>query len=152
MVFESSNTLLLILRIGVFGTFFGHGWLAANGNRSWLPYLKTAGVPQSAAIPLMRLIGIVDIIAAILVLIDNADELVILWCALWAFATALVRPFSGESIWAFVERAGNWATPLALLYLKSTSETAFLSLCRSGVVVFVAGFVATVGFRWFAKQ
>lgn len=152
MLFEASSTLLLILRIGVFGTFFGHGWLAANGNRSWLPYLQTAGVPQSAAIPLMRLIGIIDIIAAILVLIDNAHEFIILWCALWAFATALVRPFSGESIWAFVERAGNWATPLALLYLKSTSEAAFVTHCQLGAVVFVAGFVATVGLRWFSKQ
>ena len=34
------------------------------------------------------------------------------------FLTALARPIAGDPIWDFVERTANWATPLALLYLR----------------------------------
>ena len=38
-----TTTATLILRIGVFGTFLGHGLVALQGNPAWIPYLTTVG-------------------------------------------------------------------------------------------------------------
>ena len=106
-----------ILRIGVFGTFLGHGVFALLVKQSWIPYFMSVGISESTAIILLPLIGLLDIIAAIFALIKPIRA-VLIWATLWAFATALIRPISGELIWDFVERTANWAAPLALLYLR----------------------------------
>lgn len=59
-------------------------------------------------------------------------RLVLLCAALWAFATALVRPFAGLPVLVFVERDANWAAPLALL------------LCVRGLATQLAGLGAIV--------
>ena len=74
---------------------------------------------------IMPVIGTVDIAVAVLILIKPLKPVVI-YAFIWAFLTALIRPVSGESILMFVERAGNWATPLALyllLYYKKYDGT-----------------------------
>jgi hypothetical protein len=43
---------------------------------------------------------------------------VIAWMAVWAVWTALLRPLAGQSVSEFIERAGNFGVPLALLYLS----------------------------------
>ncbi len=106
-----------ILRIGVFGTFLGHGIFALLVKQSWIPYFTSVGISESSAIILLPLIGILDIIVAIFALVKPVRAILI-WATLWAFATALIRPISGEPIWDFVERTANWASPLALLYLR----------------------------------
>lgn len=111
----------LILRIGVFGTFLGHGILAIQVNAAWLPYLTTVGFSIEVAKFVMPVIGGIDIILAIWVLI-KPNKYILFWMVLWGFLTALIRPISGGSIIQFVERAANWAAPLALLYLRRTSK------------------------------
>lgn len=107
----------LILKIGVFGVFFGHGMVAINGNNTWVELLKTIGFSTSSATSLLPVIGYLDIVIAVLVLFLPL-KIVLIWAVIWAFSTALARPFSGYPIWAFVERFGNWAVPLALLLLQ----------------------------------
>jgi hypothetical protein len=58
-----------ILRIGVFGTFLGHGLLAASVNPDWIHYLNTVGISDEVAIKIMPVIGIIDILVALIVLI-----------------------------------------------------------------------------------
>ena len=111
-----------ILRIGIFGTFLGHGVFALLVKQSWIPYFMSVGISESTAIILLPLIGLLDIIVAIFALIKPIRA-VIIWATLWAFATALIRPISGEPIWDFVERTANWAAPLALLYLRGIAKT-----------------------------
>src|SRR3989338_6576679 len=106
-----------ILRIGVFGTFLGHGVFALLGKQSWIPYFTSVGISESNAIVLLPLIGVLDILVAIFALIKPIRAILI-WATSCAFATALIRPISGEPIWDFVERTANWAAPLALLYLR----------------------------------
>jgi hypothetical protein len=106
-----------ILRIGIFGTFLGHGIFAYLGKPQWLVYLTTVGIPSHSAPEILHLIGILDILIAFTIL-GYPIKLVILWALIWTFSTALIRPFAGLPIWDFVERSANWAAPLALLIIK----------------------------------
>jgi len=114
---ENSKKVEWILRIGVFGTFLGHGVFALLGKQSWIPYFTSVGISEANAIVLLPLVGVLDILVAVFALIKPI-RVVLIWATLGAFATALIRPISGEPIWDFVERTANWAAPLALLYLK----------------------------------
>jgi len=117
MKHENIKKVEWILRIAVFGTFLGHGVFALLGKQSWISYFTSVGISESAAIFLLPLIGALDVLVALFALIKPI-RVVLIWATLWAFATALIRPISGEPIWDFVERAANWAAPLALLYLR----------------------------------
>jgi len=112
------------LRIGVFGTFVGHGLRVMAIKPEWIPYLNTVGFSDEVAVKLMPVIGIIDILVALIVLIRPFKPVVI-YAILWAFLTALIRPVSGEPILEFAERTANWAVPLALyllLYKKNAAD------------------------------
>ena len=111
------NTVKWILRLGIFATFLGHGMFAFYVKSSWIVYLTSLGFSENQAIQLMPFIGILDFVVALFALLKPL-RIVLIWAFLWAFLTALVRPLAGESIWDFVERGANWATPLALLFLQ----------------------------------
>ena len=59
--------------------------------------------------------GILDMLVAITILVKPLKP-VLIWAIFWAFATALIRPLSGEHILAFVERSANWVLPFALCF------------------------------------
>jgi len=110
------NTIIWVLKIGVFGIFLGHGIYAVQVKMAWIPFLETIGFSNELAIQIMPFIGYLDILIAISVLIKPL-RIILLWAIFWAFLTALMRPLAGGSIIDFIERAGNWVTPLALLLL-----------------------------------
>ncbi|MBI2142584.1 hypothetical protein HYU15_03825 [Candidatus Woesearchaeota archaeon] len=97
-----------ILRVGIFGTFLGHGVFALQGKH---------GFSEATAASLLPMIGVLDITVAVLALLWPI-RIVLIWAAFWGFSTALIRPISGEPIWDFVERTANWAAPLALLVIE----------------------------------
>ncbi len=105
-----------ILRIGVFGTFLGHGIFAYTGKPQWLIYLTTVGIPSDSAPDVLFLIGLLDILVAFTVLFHPV-KMVLIWAVIWTFSTALIRPIAGLPVWDFVERSANWAAPLALLII-----------------------------------
>ena len=107
-----------ILRIAVAGEFLGHGVFALQQKAQWLTWIGelTGATPETAAL-LLTVIGLMDIIVAILVLVKPI-RIVLLWAVLWGFWTALVRPLVGEPVWDFVERWANWGAPLALLLMR----------------------------------
>jgi uncharacterized membrane protein YphA (DoxX/SURF4 family) len=105
-----------ILRVGVAGEFIGHGAAGITGNPAWVPYFAVVGIGRDAAYHLMPLIGTVDICLGILTLFVPLRA-VLLYCTVWGFWTALLRPLAGEGIWELVERAYNYGVPLALLVL-----------------------------------
>lgn len=105
-----------LLRIGVAGEFLGHGLLAIGGKADWIGWIsQMIGVSAQTATTLLLLIGIADVVMALIVLVRPVRPL-LLWMALWGFWTALVRPLVGQSWLDFVERSANWAAPLALYY------------------------------------
>lgn len=110
------KTIEYILRIVVSLTFLGHGVVALQQNPVWLGYLLTAGFSIEQAKTLIIVIGVLDLIVAVIILL-KPFKYVVLWAVFWAFLTALIRPVSGEPVWAFVERGANWGAPLALYFL-----------------------------------
>ena len=110
-----------ILRIGIFGTFVGHGVFAWTVKKSWLVYFTSLGFSETFAIAVLPFIGMMDMLVGAWVLL-KPNKYVLGWAAFWGFWTALVRPLAGEPIWDFVERWSNWAAPLALLYLTSRND------------------------------
>ena len=106
-----------ILRIAVAGEFIGHGVFALQGKKDWIGWFAQFGVPDPAvATQLLFIIGLMDILLAILVLFRPV-RIALLWMVLWGFWTALIRPLVGMPIWAFIERGANWGAPLALLVM-----------------------------------
>ncbi|MBW4721926.1 hypothetical protein [Saccharothrix obliqua] len=106
-----------LLRLGVATEFIGHGWAGWQGQRDWLPYYALFGIsPHTATELVMYVVGALDIIVGLFALI-RPIRAVLLYATLWAVFTALLRPLAGESWWEVVERAGNYAAPLALLFL-----------------------------------
>lgn len=114
---ENRVLLQLVLRIGIFGTFLGHGVFALTVKPEWIPYLTTVGFSVQSASSVMVLIGALDILVAITVLVLPL-RIILIWAAIWAFSAALIRPISGAHFLDFVERSANWTLPLVLLFLQ----------------------------------
>ena len=106
-----------ILRLGIFGTFLGHGVFALGIKAGWIPYFTNLGFSETFATAILPIIGFMDILVALIILI-KPFKFILAWAALWGFWTALVRPLSGDPIWDFIERFANWAAPLALLCMQ----------------------------------
>lgn len=106
-----------VLRIGIAGTFIGHGIFALGIKAAWLKYFVAVGLSESVAQTLLPVIGVIDIAVGLSVLI-YPFQAVLLWAAFWGFLTAIIRPIGGDSIWDFVERFSNWAAPLGLFLLR----------------------------------
>ncbi|MDX5586211.1 MAG: hypothetical protein QNK20_15085 [Aureibaculum sp.] len=113
---KSFQIISWVLKIGVFGIFFGHGIYAIQVNTAWVPFLEAVGFSNEFALQIMPYIGILDILIAVSVLIKPL-RIILIWAVFWAFLTALMRPIAGGSMLDFIERSGNWATPLALFLL-----------------------------------
>jgi hypothetical protein len=107
-----------LLRIACSAEFVGHGAFGVLTKAAWLPYFGVVGIPPELAWRLMPLIGTVDITLGLLTLIRPTRAL-LLYMAGWGLLTASIRPLAGEPIWEFVERAPNWAVPLAFLGVRS---------------------------------
>lgn len=106
---------LTTLRWGVAGCFIGHGAFGVITKAAWLPYFGVFHIGENWAWPLMPVVGSFDILVGLLVLVWPTRALLV-WAFCWAVVTALLRPLSGEPIWEFFERAGNFGPPLALLF------------------------------------
>lgn len=119
---EYSKSIMMIARIGIFGTFIGHGLLALSVNEKWIPLLTCYGLSVNQAKEIMPLIGMLDIFVAFMALLYPI-RVVLIWATCWAFLTALSRPISGEGVIEFVERAGNWSVPLVLLLFQGFPRT-----------------------------
>lgn len=120
---DNSKKIEWILRIGVAGEFLGHGIFALQGKADWIKWIgQLSGASTELAGQLLLVVGILDILVAVIVLFKPLKP-VLLWAAFWGAWTALVRPLVGLPIWDFVERFANWAAPLALYYwLKSKNQ------------------------------
>src|SRR5690242_3438765 len=107
------TTLEWTLRIGAFMCFVGHGAFGVITKEAWVSYFAVVGIGREAAYAAMPLVGVVDITMGIVALVRPMPA-VFAWMTLWAIWTALLRPLSGEPVWEALERAGNYAVPLAL--------------------------------------
>lgn len=111
-----ATTLHWILRIAVCMEFVGHGAFGIIGKEAWVPYLTVFGFTESQAWKVMPIVGAVDISLGIVALF-RPMRAVLAHMAIWGLMTAALRPLTGEAVWELLERAGNYAVPLAFLFL-----------------------------------
>lgn len=112
-----------VLRIAVAGEFVGHGMFALQGKAQWLGWIQElCGVSPETAVTLLTLVGVMDLLVALLVLVKPI-RIALLWAIMWGFWTALLRPIVGEPVWDFVERWANWGAPLALFMMYPMPRT-----------------------------
>jgi hypothetical protein len=113
----------LVLRIGIFGTFLGHGIFALQGKPGFVQMIQSiVPVDVSTATTLLFIIGLVDLFIAFSTLV-RPIKLVLVYATIWAFLTSVARITAGDPVWDFVERTANWAVPLALLlYIQFRSK------------------------------
>ena len=67
----------------------------------------------------MVMIGLLDVIIGFICLFLDCCPLIYCWALTWGLSTAVIRPIAGESMFAFIERTGNFLPALAMLWLCS---------------------------------
>lgn len=105
------------LRIASAMCFLGHGAFGFITKPVWCNYFAVFGIGHDLAYRLMPFVGTVDILLG-LSLLFYPTRAVLTWLVGWGTVTALLRPLSGEPFGEFIERAGNFGAPLALLLLS----------------------------------
>ena len=128
------------LRITAALCFIGHGTWGLITKSGWLPFFASQGIEPEIAWKLQPLIGLFDILMAV-ILLKKPNRTILIWMFLWALWTAILRPLSGNlekvqvdgewiiqlatdsmrvakmQTWEFWERAGNWGPPFILLVM-----------------------------------
>jgi hypothetical protein len=113
------------LRIACAMCFIGHGAFGIITKAIWCNYFGVFGIGHDMAYSLMPYVGILDISLGVLILFYPL-RIVFGWLIIWGTFTALLRPLSGEPFAEFLERAGNYGAPLALLLLTYSKENNWL--------------------------
>ena len=117
MKFTVEQKIHYTLRIACAMCFIGHGSFGIIGKEIWTNYFAVFGIGHDTAFQLMPYVGAIDILCGIIILFYPIRA-VIFWLVIWGMVTALLRPLSGEPYPEFIERAGNFGAPLALLILS----------------------------------
>lgn len=105
------------LRIAAAMCFIGHGTFGIITKEIWSNYFGVFNIGHELSYRLMPILGTVDIMMGIVLLFYPMRGL-LAWLVIWGFITALLRPLSGEPFPEFLERAGNYGAPFALLLLS----------------------------------
>jgi uncharacterized membrane protein YphA (DoxX/SURF4 family) len=106
-----------VLRIAVAMCFIGHGIFGVITKQIWCNYFAVFGIGTDSAYALMPWVGVCDILLGVIMLFYPIRAIA-LWLVIWGAVTAFLRPASGEPFAEFIERAGNFGAPLALLILS----------------------------------
>lgn len=112
------------LRIAAAMCFIGHGSFGIIKKAIWSNYFGVFGIGKDLSFHLMPLLGSIDILMGIVILVYPIRAIVA-WLVVWGTITALLRPLSGEPFAEFIERAGNFGAPLALIILSGSVSISF---------------------------
>ncbi|HTE08702.1 MAG TPA: DoxX family protein, partial [Flavitalea sp.] len=115
------------LRVAVALCFIGHGAFGIITKAVWCNYFGVVGIGEQMAYKLMPPLGVFDMLLGVIVLVYPL-RLIPAWLVIWGLFTALLRPLSGEPFAEFIERAGNYGSPLALLLLVGNTRLSWKSL------------------------
>jgi hypothetical protein len=116
----SDRAVFEALRIAAAMCFVGHGAFGVITKPAWLPFFALAGIGPELGYRLMPVVGVVDIALGLSVLVWPVRAALV-YMAGWAVWTALLRPLTGQGVAEFMERAGNYGVPLALLAVGAAS-------------------------------
>ncbi|MEP6583001.1 MAG: hypothetical protein ABJA90_01990 [Ginsengibacter sp.] len=121
MKLATEHKIYFTLRIASAMCFIGHGAFGIITKPIWANYFGVFGIGHDLSFRLMPLIGIIDILLGLAILLYPIRA-VFVWLIAWGAITALLRPLSGEPFAEFIERAGNFGAPLALLIFTGGSD------------------------------
>lgn len=113
--------LFYTFKISIAMCFIGHGAFGIITKQVWCNYFAVFGIGQEMAFKLMPFVGAFDIMMGILMLVYPM-RIVPAWLVFWGIFTALLRPLSNEPFAEFIERAGNYGVPFAMLMLYGGSR------------------------------
>lgn len=113
---QNARYIHFVLRIAVAMCFIGHGSFGIITKPVWCNYFAVMGLGEEAAYFMMPVVGVIDIFLGLSLLLYPL-RIVPAWLVVWGLFTALLRPLSGEPFAEFIERAGNYGAPLAMLIL-----------------------------------
>jgi len=105
------------LRLAAAMCFIGHGAFGIITKPIWCNYFAVFGVGHDMAYRLMPVVGSIDISMGVIMLFYPIRAIAG-WLVIWGTITASLRPLSGEPFAEFIERAGNFGAPLALLLVS----------------------------------
>jgi hypothetical protein len=65
--------------------------------------------PKNKPVLFLPVIGLIDIIVALIILIKPI-RITVLWATIWAFSASLIRPISGETVFVLLkeDQAGHY--------------------------------------------
>jgi hypothetical protein len=118
--------LAWILRLTTAALLIGHGGFGAFMHKAaWVEYFGAVGIrPQLVeGASLIAILGWFEIALGLLVLATPVPA-VLIFVFVWKVGTELLRLLVGELFWAFIERTGSYAAPLALLYVQGWAADA----------------------------
>ncbi|MEO8413758.1 MAG: hypothetical protein ABI472_08870 [Ginsengibacter sp.] len=116
-IFTTGQKIHYTLRVASAMCFIGHGIFGIITKPVWSNYFGVFGIDKATSVQLMPIVGCIDIFMGIIILMYPLRS-VVGWLVLWGTMTALLRPLSGEPFAEFIERAGNFGAPLALLIVS----------------------------------
>ena len=122
MKFSNEQRMYYTLRIASAMCFIGHGCFGIITKPIWSNYFGVFGIEPGTSFHLMPVVGSIDILMGIIILFYPLRA-IIMWLVIWGVITALLRPLSGEPFAEFIERAGNFGAPLALIILSGMHFT-----------------------------
>lgn len=129
-----------VLRATVALLLVGHGGLAIGGKPLLIGHVSLLGMDAE----LLAALGWSEIVLGLAVAVRPAPGLLLLALG-WKVSTEALYPLSGAPFWEFVERAGSYAAPAALLALHRPGLPATAGvrrLKREGAVASVAAIAA----------
>lgn len=127
-----------ILRLSLLGCYVGHGAFGVITKAAWLPFFGVMGISAPWAWRLMPWVGACDIAFGLLVFLWPCRAF-FGWAVVWTFLTALLRPLAGQGWWEFIERAGNYGVPAALLVIAGGRGRWLVRLSNWGGARWTAG-------------
>jgi uncharacterized membrane protein HdeD (DUF308 family) len=121
-LFTTEQKVHYVLRLAIAMCFIGHGIFGIITKEIWCNYFAVFGIHKNMAYTIMPYVGIVDILLGVIMLVYPLRAIA-LWLVVWGLITAFLRPASGEPFAEFIERAGNFGAPLALLILSGSIKS-----------------------------
>ncbi len=118
---QNKKNIYHTLRFASAMCLIGHGAFGIITKQVWCNYFAVFGIGHDMAYALMPWLGTIDILLGLSVLF-YPTRAILLWLVAWGCITALCRPLSGEPFAEFIERAGNFGAPLALLVICTATN------------------------------
>lgn len=137
---EFSKRTILLMKLAIFCTFFGHGLYAIGYYH--VPggfidmVINVLGVDQDQAVRLLFWAGVLDFAVAIGIFIPRMENAALFYCVIWGLLTSFARvaanfdstvPWETLSQWTpeVIMRLPHAALPLALLYIVNENQSEF---------------------------